>query len=305
MKVVRIKLIVSIAIPAIFIAGVCVWWPSRKIINDEMLSFSREKIVSETAIPVSYNWSLYYAAVGRYPSQNNLGSSDIVGAIVPHHDLAADYTAELFQKIGKRDIQTVIIIGPNHENSGASDIITGMVAYSLPQYQVHSSSTLVAKLLQDKIAVADTDRLQTEHSIYNIVPYINYYFPEARIVPIILSGRVALAQAKKLGEYLASQMNEKTLIIGSIDFSHYLPTEKANANDRITRSALISHDYDKIYSFDNDYVDSPPTTVAVLTATGLFGAPELEIVRNANQAEAMGASSVPSSTSYFTILMRR
>jgi len=305
MKPVRIKLIVSIAIPAIFIAGVCVWWPSGEIINEEALSFSREKITAENIIPVNYNWSLYYAAIGRYPSQNNSTGSNVVGVIVPHHDLAADYTAELFQKIGKRNIQTLIIIGPNHENSGAGDIITGLVAYTLPQYQVYSSSTLVAKLLRDKIAVADTGRLQTEHSIYNIVPYVNYYFPEARIVPIILSGRVTLSQAKNLGKYLASFMDEQTLIIGSIDFSHYLPTEKANANDLITQGALISRDYDKIYSFDNDNVDSPPTTVVVLAATELVGAPELEIVRNANQAEAMGASSVPSSTSYFTILMRR
>ena len=119
MKALRIKLIISIAIPAIFIAGVCVWRFSERVITDEATNFRKEKTLSEIIIPVNYNWSLFYAAIGRYPSKNDLMGSDVVGAIVPHHDLAADYTAELFQKIGKRNIQTVIIIGPNHENSGA------------------------------------------------------------------------------------------------------------------------------------------------------------------------------------------
>lgn len=305
MKSPTVKLIIILAIPAILIAGVCVWWSSGNIINDEAVDIKIEKTPVETLIPVNYNWPMFYAAIGRYPSQDNPAGSSVGGAIVPHHDLAADYTAELFQRIGRRDIRTVIIIGPNHENSGAGDIITSLVAYGLPRSQVHSSSTLVERILEDKIAVSDTDRLQTEHSIYNIVPYVDYYFPQAEIVPIILSGRVTQLEAENLGKYLASHLDEKTLLIGSIDFSHYLTTEKARANDFITRAALTSHDYEKLYSFSNDYIDSPQTAVTVLTATKTAGAPTVDIVRNANQADATGVSSVPSSTSYFTVLLRR
>jgi len=304
MKAKTVKLIIIFAIPAILIAGVCVWRPSGKIINDRVIDTKTRKTPVETLIPVNYNWPLFYAAIGRYSSQDNPAGSSVVGAIVPHHDLAADYTAELFQHIARRDIRTVIIVGPNHANSGAGDIITGSVAYGLPHNQVHSSSTLVARILEDKIAVSDTDRLKTEHSIYNIVPYVDYYFPQAEIVPIILSGRVSKAQAEDLGKYLARHLDEKTLIIGSIDFSHYLATEKARANDLVTRAALIGHDYEKLYSFSNDYIDSPQTAVTVLTAAKIAGAPTVDIVRNANQADATGVSSVPSSTSYFTVLLR-
>lgn len=305
MKVKTVKLIIIFAMPAILIAGVCVWWPSGKIINEETVSIKIRKTPVETLIPVNYNWPMFYAAIGRYPSQDDSTGSSVLGVIVPHHDLAADYTAELFQKIGRRDIQTVIIVGPNHENSGAGDIITGSVAYGLQHNQVHSSSTLVERILEDKIAVSDTDRLQTEHSIYNIVPYVDYYFPQAEIIPIILSGRVTQPEAENLGKYLASHLDEKTLIIGSIDFSHYLATEKARTNDLVTHTALTSHDYKKLYSFNNDYIDSPQTAVTVLTAAKIAGAPTVDIVRNANQADATGVSSVPSSTSYFTVLMRR
>ena len=305
MKAKTVKLIIICAIPAILIAGVCVWRPSSQIMNDRAIDVETSKMPVETLIPVNYNWPMFYAAIGRHPSQDNPAGSYVLGAIVPHHDLAADYTAELFQRIGRRDIRTIIIVGPNHENSGAGDIITGSVAYGLLRSQVHSSSTLVARILEDKVAVSDTDRLKTEHSIYNIVPYVDYYFPQAEIVPIILSGRVTREQAESLGKYLAGHLDKKTLIIGSIDFSHYLATEKARANDLVTRAALTGHDYEKLFSFNNDYIDSPQTAVTVLTAAKIAGAPTVDIVRNANQADATGVSSVLSSTSYFTVLMRR
>jgi hypothetical protein len=263
----------------------------------------KNEVLFETPISVPYNWSLFYAAIGKYKVGEVAPDLKVVGAIVPHHDLAAEYTAELFQKIGNRDISTIIIVGPNHSNSGAGDIITGAVVYNLLDSDVHSEASLVAQLIKDKVAVSDSLTLNTEHSIYNIVPYVNYYFPVAKIVPIILSGRVSETQSENLGKYLAANLNEHTLIIASIDFSHYLNTDEARAHDSETRSALLSHNYSRLYSFTNDNIDSPPTAVTVLSATDLVKATNVEIIRNKNQADATGVSSVDSSTSYFTILL--
>lgn len=300
----KIKIISSLAIPALIIAGVCVWRINKQtaIINSYV---REEQAPPEVVIPVKYNWALFYTAIDRYPDQAIDADNKVIGAIVPHHDLAADYTAELFQKIGRREIKTVIIVGPNHENSGAGEIITGLVAYSTPFGQIHSNGNLISKILKEKIAVSDPDRLTSEHAIYNIAPYVGYYFPGAQIVPIILSGRVTRKQAEALGQYLAGQLDEKTLVIGSIDFSHYLATEQARSNDLITREALRTRNYQKIYSFNNDYVDSPPTAVTVLAAAEKAGAPVVGIIRNTNQADATGVSSVLSSTSYFTVLLKR
>jgi AmmeMemoRadiSam system protein B len=305
MKNKKIKLIIIFAIPALIVAGICVWGIKEKINKDTSSLPGEVKILPETIIPVNYNWSIFYAAIGQYPNKDSAADDGASGAIVPHHDLAADYTAELFQEISRRDVRTVIIVGPNHENTGAGDIITGLVAYSLQPGRVPADNKLIEQIIKDKIAISDVNRLRTEHSIYNVAPYVSYYFPDAKIVPIILSGRVTEAQAENLGEYLASYLNDQTIIIGSIDFSHYLTTENARANDTVTRDALVTRDYKKIYSFNNDYIDSPATAVTVLVATKKVGAQQVDIVRNANQADAIGMSSVPSSTSYFTVLFRR
>jgi hypothetical protein len=295
MKNKKTKLIIILAIPVFILTGFCFWWTTY--LNNNL------KTESALIIPVDYNSVLFYEAVSKFPIASQVENKNVVGLIAPHHDLAANYTAELFQKIGKRNIKTVIVAGPNHTNSGAGNIITGLVTYNCLNNQINPDTELVTKLIQDKIADSDISRLSTEHSIYNVMPYINYYFPEAKIVPIILSGRVTETQAKQLGEYLANYLNDGTIIIGSVDFSHYLTTEQANTNDIVSRAAVLNRDYTKLYSLNNDYLDSPATVVTVLTATEKVEANEVSIVRQANMADAIGSGSVPSSTSYFTVLL--
>lgn len=297
MKNKKTKLIIILAIPVLILTGFCFW--RTTYLNNNL------KTESALIIPVDYNSVLFYDAVSKFPVTSQAENKSVTGLIAPHHDLAANYTAELFQKIGERNIKTVIVVGPNHTNSGVGNIITGLVTYNCLNNQINSDTELVTKLIQDKIADSDISRLSTEHSIYNVTPYINYYFPEAKIVPIILSGRVTKTQAKQLGEYLANYLNDETIIIGSVDFSHYLSTQEANVNDAVSKRAILSRDYIKIFSLNNDYLDSPATLVTVLTATAKVEANKVDVIRNANLAAAVGAGSVSNSTSYFTILLHK
>lgn len=290
-----IKLIIILAIPVFVLTGFCFWLNFNNKLETE----------SNLVISVGYNQELFLRAVSRFPKNSEIGATNISGLIAPHHDIASDYIAELFQQVGCRDIKRVIIIGPNHENSGAGDIITGDFSYHYLGEEITFDKVLVGKILKNGIAVLDNSRLSTEHSISALVPFVNYYFADAEIVPLMLSARVNLEQSKKLGEYLSSYLNEETLIIASIDFSHYLSTEQANNNDVVTRDAILSRDYNKIFSLDSDYLDSPAALVAVLSATGKHEASKIQIIRQANLAEAIGASSVSNSTSYFTALLYR
>lgn len=295
MKYQKKKLIIILAIPVFILTGFCFWQTPR--LNNHW-SLEAAPITS-----LSYNSLLFQAAIAKFPPSNKEGGNKVVALIAPHHDLAADYTAELFQKIGRRKIKTVIIVGPNHLDRGAGDIITGLVAYNYLNNNINSNAELVNNLIKDKIAVSDPDRLADEHSIYNLSPYIKYYFPEAELVPIILSSRVSEKQAQQLGDYLAAYINDETIIIGSVDFSHYLSTEEANLNDAVSQTAILKRDYNKIYSLNNDYLDSPATLVTVLRAAKTVNANEVTIVRNSNLSAAVGAGSVANSTSYFTILL--
>ncbi len=287
------KLIIILAIPVFILTGFCFWRSSN----------NKPDTKPNLIIPVNYNQELFLRAVSYFPKSQEINATKISGLIAPHHDIASLYTAELFQKVGRKDIKRVIIIGPNHENKGAGDIISGNFSYRYLGEEISFDKVLINRMLKDKIAVLDNERLNTEHSISALVPFVNYYFADAKIVPLILSSRVSLEQAVKLGEYLAPYLDEETIIIASIDFSHYLSTEKANNNDSITREALLDHNYNKLFSLNSDYLDSPAALVTVLSAVNKNEVSQVEIVRQANLAEAIGAGSVINSTSYFTALL--
>lgn len=300
---------IKFLIPALFVAGILAYLflVDSFFIKPKIDGAQLEQTETQAFItPVPYNWPLFYTALEKQASQE-LIRKKAVAAIAPHHDLAAEYTAELFSKLSNSEIKTVIIIGPNHENSGTADAITGVIDYRLLDGFVATDKDWVAWLSREKLAVSEPENFKNEHSIYALVPFVKYYFPEAKIVPIILKSSLLQEQALKLGNAIAGQivannLVESTLVIGSIDFSHYLSTEQANLKDIETKEAIISRDYNRLYSFGDDNLDSPMTMITVLAAATYLGSNKTEIIANVNQAEATGLISVPSSTSYFTII---
>ena len=307
-------------IPTLLVVGILAYLFLAESFSTQQKIISTQSEKNKTQalfIPVPYNWPLFYAALEKQAAKeakaensDNQAKERAVAAIAPHHDLAAEYTAELFSKLRSSEIKTVIIIGPNHENSGTADAITGLIDYRLLDGALGTDKEWVDWLVQEKLAISESGRFVNEHSIYALVPFIKYYFPEAKIVPIILKGGLPQEQALLLGESLANRIEasdaiDSVIIIGSIDFSHYLTSEQANLKDLKTKEAILNRDYGLLYSFNDDYLDSPMTATAVIAAASSLGGDKTEIVANVNQAEATGLVSVPSSTSYFTIIFNR
>lgn len=306
-------------IPALLIAGILVYLFLTnnffKPAENSRRELALKKETSAFSVNVPYNWPLFYTVLEKQAAQEKLENNKqerlkAMAAIAPHHDLAAQYVAELFSKLSNPEIKTVIVVGPNHENVGATDVVTGVIDYQLLDGELATDADWVDWLEQEKLANIEPERFSNEHSIYALAPFVKYYFPEARIVPLILKSSLSPAEAQRLGEVLADKIKssnneDNTLVIGSIDFSHYLPTEQANLKDAETRQALLARDYSRLYSFGNDNIDSPMTATVVLTAATRLGGDKTEIVANVNQAEATGLVSVPSSTSYFTVVLGR
>lgn len=305
-------------IPALFIAGIlaCLFLLDIFSLQPKEINSQLEKNQTQNlVIAVPYNWPLFYKAIDKQvvkekKENKKQGDSRAVAAIAPHHDLAAEYTAELFALLSSPEIETVIIIGPNHENIGSGEVITGLVDYRLFNNSVKTDEEWVKWLEQEKLAVSGAENFLNEHAIYALVPFIKYYFPEAKIVPIILKSSVLQERAIFLGQSIADRIaatkaGDKVLIIGSIDFSHYLSTEQAKIKDMETQEAILERNYQRLYSFGDDHIDSPPSAVTVLSAATRLGGDKTEIIANVNQAEVAGLISVPSSTSYFTIIFSR
>ena len=103
--------------------------------------------------------------------------------------------------------------------------------------------------------------------------------------------------AEELADYLR---DEKTVIVASVDFSHYLPKEEAIKKDKESLEAIKNFNYERIYSFGNDNLDSPPSIATLLSTMEKSGFTNIEVLGNSNSVEILGAES-PQTTSYFNI----
>lgn len=116
----------------------------------------------------------------------------------------------------------------------------------------------VNTLLKNNTIKKEEHIFKREHSIFGIVPFIKKTFPHARIVPIVVKSSLSQTECDKLAQQLFEISDEQTLIIASVDFSHYLPAEEADLYDKESISALQNFDLGRIYSLDRTKnFDSP------------------------------------------------
>ena len=184
-------------------------------------------------------------------------NDDLVSIIIPHHLVASDIIAKQISKTKDQDIENIIIIGPNHENVGV-DAVTSLAAdWETPFGLAEYNYALVEKFISDYRVQPSMEIFENEHSIGGLIPFVKYYHKDARVIPIVVSSYANYQDMLKLSEWLNLNLDEKSLIIYSIDFSHYLSKEESDANDKITKELILSGDTGKILTLNNDYVDSP------------------------------------------------
>lgn len=223
----------------------------------------------------------------------------MIGAVVPHHMVGGQFIADVFSEA--KNVDTVVVIGPNHWEKGSSPIITSNSDWATGKGKVHINENFVDGLISQKIATAENDVIGNDHSVGNILPFIAYYLPTANVVPIILKRDIPKDQFDNLLTYIADQQKSTNmLVIGSVDFSHYLTAAQSEKEDAITIEAILDKDYSKISSFHNDNMDSPSTVNALIKITDLLGSNKM-IWRNSNSFKVLG-SDINNTTSYFELV---
>lgn len=229
----------------------------------------------------------------------------IKGGIVPHHLLAGRMIASFFQNLAKDPPGTIILLGPNHKLAGKSEIHTSSADW-ITAFGTLEADGEIAKVLADRMGASENNRLmEDEHSISSLVPYIKYYLPEAKIVPVLLYGNYTPGQSKKLGTLLAEIAAERpdTAILASIDFSHYLDVVTADRMDEATLDAICSWDLDRLGMMNNDNLDSVPSAITLLTAMDALGARDIAVTGHNNSSRITG-SGHDFTTSYYTMFFR-
>lgn len=186
----------------------------------------------------------------------------ISGIILPHHDLVGDKRAEVLKEINELiNPQTIILISTNHFNAGNANIIITDKVWNILDAQINPNKEIIDKILDSKLTIKDEMAFSHEHGIFNLLAPIHNYFPNAKIVPIIIKPGANREDLKSLTERLFMLCNNNCLLIASVDFSHYLPGALAEIHDKLSIRALDNLDENLIWQTEVDSREALYTTI--------------------------------------------
>jgi len=210
--------------------------------------------------------------------QNKNGNVFAVGGVVPHHLLAGELIDGFFEKLSSQKPKRIILVGPDHRTT--------------PEVSADFTSGVSKRFARGWYS--------EEHSITNILPFIEKYLPEAIISPIVLSNKMSLSEIENLADQLSKAVNKDTVLIASVDFSHYLKKQEAEENDKKTLEIIKNFDYQSLISLNSDYLDGPASTAVLLKVMQKTGHNNFEILDHTNSSELMD-NGFSETTSYFVI----
>ena len=133
------------------------------------------------------------------------------------------------------------------------------------------------------------------------MPFIVQRFPSTPIIPIILKYHQKAEDIDRLITTLQSISSSSTLIIASLDFSHYLSSDIAPIKDAKMQKYIENRDYKQIEGLSNDYIDSPWTLITFLRYLELAGVTQGQMLEHTNTGQVAGQI-IESSTSFFTYI---
>ena len=242
----------------------------------------------------------------EYPIDvSDIASKRVIGGVVPHHLLASDFLAEFFQLTAAQSNspKIILLLSPNHFESGAANIQTADLLWHTPYGSIQTDPDVLAQLLQVTNAEITPQSFEAEHGVYNILPYIAHFLPEAKVVPIILRYKTSSEEIAALVSFLKPLVEKgEVFVVGSVDFSHYLSKTESDRKDAETLQAMKSHDLSRIARFQSDHLDSPATILTLLQLANETGANDIRILRHDNSADGTRGSH-DSTTGHFSFFL--
>jgi AmmeMemoRadiSam system protein B len=219
---------------------------------------------------------------------------DAIGLVSPHAGYI--YSGMVAGAVISRIIfnDTFVMLGPNHTGRGKSFSIMTKGTWITPLGETEIDSELGKRILKSS-SYLEEDHVahQFEHSLEVQLPFLQYFKPDVRIVPIVMAhagGNVY----KKIGKELAAAIKEskkQVTILASSDMTHYEPQESARKKDSKAIEAILNLDADellrRVSDFDISMCGYAPV-VSLISAAKELGATKAELVKYQTSGDASG-----------------
>ena len=269
-------------------------YKSRQINSDQ--TYLKAKYFSDN--------DFYEGKIKAESVKSEYSGNKIYGGIIPHHLLPGYILSDFFTKLALQNPKRIILIGPNHYEIGGEKPITSIVNWETKFGKLDSDYESIDSLIKEGVLAQNDNVALSEHSIGGILHYIKYYIPDAKVVPVILSSATTPEEISSLSESIHKYIDDDTVVIASVDFSHYLSNPEAQINDKVTKKIMQLFDYENLYRLNNDYVDSPQSIGLLLNLMQRKDAENLEFLFNTNSGEILNNDTIQT-TSYFSVFFTK
>ena len=173
-------------------------------------------------------------------SDTELIPGQIFGIISPHagYIYSGQIAADAYKQIQLKNFDNVIVIAPSHfeEFSGCS-IFFG--DYITPLGIIPTNKKLAKSIVSSSLDIREsTSGHRYEHALEVQLPFIQVVLENFKLVPIAM-GQQDYSTAENLSNALLTALSspafreQKTLIVGSSDLSHYLSIDETKKRDNI------------------------------------------------------------------------
>jgi AmmeMemoRadiSam system protein B/AmmeMemoRadiSam system protein A len=219
---------------------------------------------------------------------------EVIGLVSPHagYVYSGPVAGAVISKVKFKD--TFVIMGPNHTGRGQPLSIMTQGTWQTPLGEVEIDSELGKQILATSSHLEeDHVAHQYEHSIEVQLPFLQYFKPDIKIVPIMLAyagGDIY----KEIGKDIARAIRESNrgvVIMASSDMTHYESQESAQRKDNQAIEAILDLNEDELLRRIDELNISMcgyAPTVSLISAAKELGATGAELVRYQTSGDTTG-----------------
>ena len=169
--------------------------------------------------------------------------------VMPHAGyIYSGWTAAHAARVLPHDgVAKIILLGPDHRIGYQNAAICNAQAYTTPlgRIDLHPDVNILRR--QPELFQNLPLALDKEHSLEVILPFLQRYLGEFKLVPI----GVGHGDVSPIAQAIDAIIDSQTLLVVSSDLSHYLPYKKAVVRDQETIAEILSLKPEKIINTDN------------------------------------------------------
>jgi AmmeMemoRadiSam system protein B/AmmeMemoRadiSam system protein A len=217
-----------------------------------------------------------------------------LGIIVPHagYMYSGRVVGATLSRIEFTD--TFIIIGPSHTGLGKPLSIMTEGTWETPLGNVEVDTGLANEILEScKKLEKDSRAHNFEHAIEVQLPFLQYFKPDVKIVPIVL-GYASVEDYKDIGKSIAKALKKagcEAVIMVSSDMNHYEPQHVTKDKDSQAIEAVLELDEDELISRvreNNITMCGVAPAMSMITAVKELGASHGELVMYRTSGDTTG-----------------